>query len=88
MDRHLFLDGAFHSLESDSKLILQQLTNCANTTITEMIDVISLILRRILSHLQDVPHNLVEVLRREQWIVDAVAFGFAHLDVELQTPNA
>src|SRR4029079_17298672 len=88
MDRHLFLDRPFHSLEPDSELILKQLAYCTNTTITKMIDVISLKLGRILSHLQDITNDLVEVPGREQWIVYAVALGFAHLDVELQTPNA
>ena len=87
MDRHLLLDCPLHALQTDAELVLQQLTDGTNAAIAEMIDIIRLIFRRILFHLQDVRHNFEKVVGRQQRIVDAVALGFAHLDVELQTPN-
>src|SRR6185295_8027459 len=88
VDRHLLLDGALHALETDAELVFQQLTDRAHAAITKVIDVVRLVLRRVLAHLQDVRHDLVEVSRREQRIVDAVALRLAHLDVELQPSDA
>ena len=88
MNRHLLLDGALHAFQTNAELVFKQFTNSTNTSITKVIDIVRLVLRRILSHLQHIADDLVEVLRRKQWIFNAVTFGFAHLDVELQASNA
>ncbi len=84
MDRHLLLDCAFHAFEADAKLVFQQLANRTHAPVAQMVDVVSLILRRVLAHLQHVRNHLVKVFGRQQWIVYAIALRFAHLDVELQ----
>src|SRR5688500_6836717 len=88
MNRHLLLDRTLHTFKSDAKLIFQQFPNGAHTTVAEVVDVIRLILRWILTHLQEVGYDLVEVMGRKQRIVNAIAFRLAHLDVELQTAYA
>src|SRR5678815_1584316 len=88
VDRHLLLDGALHALETDAELVFQELTDRAHASITKVIDVVRLVLRRVLAHLQDVRNDFVEICRREKRIVDAVALRLAHLDVELQSSDA
>src|SRR6267378_2418986 len=88
MDRHLLLDRAFHALKADAKLVFQQLSNRPDTPVAEMIDIVGLILRRVLAHLQHVRNHLVKVFRRQQRIVYTIALRFAHLDVELQPAHA
>src|SRR5687767_1529348 len=88
MNRHLLLDRTLHALKTDAKLVFQQFPNGAHTTVTEVVNVVRLILRRVLTHLQEVSYDLVEVFGRKQRIVNAIAFRLAHLDVELQTAYA
>ena len=94
MYRHLFLDRTFHALESDAKLVFQQLTNSPHAPIAEMVDIIRLINRtllfvdRVLAHLQDVRDDLKEVFGRQQRIVYATHLRLAHLDVEFQAAHA
>src|SRR6476659_4949528 len=88
MDRHLFFDGSFHSLQTDAELILQQFTDRADAAIAKMIDVVSLKLRWVLAHLQYVRYDFIEVLRRKKRIRNSLSLRFAHLDVELQSANA
>src|SRR5215510_13589043 len=87
MDRHLLLDGALHSFQTDAELVLEELTNRAYATVSKVIDVVRLVFRRVLAHLQDIAHDFVEVFRGQQRIVDSIELRFAHLDVELQTSN-
>src|SRR3989442_1681576 len=94
MYRHLFLDRTFHALESDAKLVFQQLANSPHAPISQMIDVVSLIDRTllfvdgVLAHLQDVRDDLEEVFGRQQRIVYATHLRLAHLDVEFQAAHA
>ena len=88
MDRHLLLDRALHALETDTKLIFQQLAHRAHTPVSQVIDVVRLVLGRVLAHLQNIGNYLVKVFSSEQWIRNAFTLGFTHLDVEFQPPNA
>src|SRR5678815_3370614 len=74
VDRHLLLDRALHALETDAELVFQQLTDRAHAAITKVIDVVSLIFRRILTHLQHVADDFIEVRCGEKRIVNALAF--------------
>ena len=40
MDRHLFLDGSLHPLQTDAELVLQQLAHCSYASIAQVIDII------------------------------------------------
>src|SRR6185369_11673997 len=62
VNRHLLLDRTFHALEADAKLVFQQLTNRTDAPITEVIDVVRLVFRRVLTHLQHVSNDFVEVV--------------------------
>ena len=53
-----------------------------------MVNVVRLILRRILAHLQDVADDFNEIMRREQRVFDPITLRLAHFDIELQTPDA
>src|SRR6185295_15973688 len=87
MDRHLFLDGPLHSLQTNAELVFEQLTDRAYTSIPKVIDIVRLVLRRVLTHLQDVPNHLEEIIRRQQRVIDAFKFRLAHLDVELESTD-
>src|SRR5262249_45623202 len=60
VDRHLLLNRALHALESDAELVFQQLTDRAHASIAQVIDVVSLVLRRVLTHLRNVRNHLLE----------------------------
>src|ERR1044072_604947 len=79
VDRHLLLDGSLHALKTYAELILKEFTNGANSSIPQVIDVISLEFDRVLSHLQYVANHLEEISSRQEWIFDAVTFRLAHL---------
>jgi hypothetical protein len=40
--RHLFLDRAFHTDQTDPELVLQQFADCSNAAIAEVIDIVDL----------------------------------------------
>ena len=42
LSRHSFLDGTFHSGKSDTYLILQQFANGTQSSVAQMIDIISI----------------------------------------------
>src|SRR2546423_14682107 len=84
---HLLFDGALHAFKANAELIFEKLADSAGGTIAEMVNVVRLILRRTLAHLQNIRDNVNEVLRREKRIVNAIALWLAHLDVELQASH-
>src|SRR5207247_6195743 len=84
LNGHLFLYRPLHTLEADAELIFEQLTDRANATIAEMVDIVLAEMFAVKFHPEEIIDNLNKIAGSEKRIVDPVAFGSSHLDVELQ----
>src|SRR5262249_12962794 len=87
LNGHLLLDRPLHSLKTDTELILQQFTDRSDAAVAQVIDVVLYVLLAVFLYAKQVIDNIYKITGREKRVVDAVAFGAAHLDVELQPPN-
>src|SRR5262249_40862324 len=84
--------------ESQSELVFEQLTYSANAAIAKMVNVVVVIedraavTSRLFSgdtfELQREVNHVEEIRRRDERVVEPVAFGAAHLDVEFQPTHA
>src|SRR5205085_4767384 len=61
LDRHFFLDGAFHSLKSDAELIFQKLADGADASISQMVDVVLRIMLVVFLHSQKIVNYFKEI---------------------------
>ncbi len=87
IDRHLFLDGALHTDETDAELVLHQLTDGANAAVAKVIDVIDR--ADALAELEQVADGAVEVLGGQRAVVEAGGIlVLVQLDVELEAADA
>ena len=87
VDRHLFLDGAFHADQADAELVLHQLADGADAAVAEMIDVVDG--ADVLAQLEQVADGPVEVLGGEGALVEAGGvLVLVELDVELEAADA
>src|SRR3990172_6518642 len=80
IDAHLLFNGALHPNQTDSELVLQELTYRAHSTVAEVIDVIHR--SHALLQLQEVLDDLEEILRRQQTLIEAALE--TQLGIELQ----
>ncbi len=88
MNGHFLFDRPFHPLKADTELIFEQFADRANAAVAEVVDIVLRIMFAVPFHSKQIVDHFDKVFRFEQRIVDAVLFGPAHLDVELQTADA
>src|SRR5882672_6691875 len=81
---HLFLDGAFHADQADTKLVFEKFTDRANAAVAEMVDVVHH--ADILAQLEEILDGRNEVGGVQGAIVERGVEP--HLDVELQAADA
>ena len=87
VNAHLFLDSAFHADQADSELVFEQLTNCANAAVAEVINVIHY--ANALAQFQQVLDRGVKIIRIERALVEGTSIAvLEQLDVELQPAYA
>src|SRR5262249_34466083 len=86
MDRHLLFDGSLHSHQPDSELVLQQLADCADAAVAQMVDVIGV--TDASPHLEHVSDHVDKIHRRQSLLINSVALRLSKFDVELQPPDA
>src|SRR6185436_16250694 len=84
MDRHLLFDGALHAHEADAELVLEQLADCTDAAVTEVVDVIDA--ADVLAQAEQVVDDDVEIFRRHGLLRDRRLK--VELDVELEASDA
>src|SRR5690606_31061351 len=87
LDRHLFLDRAFHAFEPDAELIFEQFADGTHAAVAEVVDVILIIIFAVAFHPQKVIYDLHEIRRLQKRVVRTVIRRSSHFDVELQTAD-
>ena len=83
VDGHLLLDGPLHPHQTDPELVLEQLAHRPDAAVPEVVDVVDV--QRVLAQRQQVPDDLVEVLRLQNPVVERRLE--AQLRVQLQPPD-
>ncbi|GBC83424.1 hypothetical protein HRbin10_02572 [bacterium HR10] len=83
---HLLLDRSLHPHQPHAELILQQLADRTHAPVPQMIAIIHL--PDVLPQLEEIADDVEEILRRERQLIQPMALGIPHLDVELQAPDA
>ena len=68
VDRHLFLDRALHTDQTDAELVLEELADRADAAVAQVVDVVDIL--RVLAQLELVLEHLVEVLRVQNLLIE------------------
>src|SRR3569833_2239952 len=95
VNRHLFLDGAFHADQTDAELVLEEFAHRAHAAVAEVIDVIHH--AAALAELKQVADRVVEILAVQNARIVELAFRrhalrrfgrVVNLDRKLHAPHA
>ncbi len=86
IDRHALLHGALHANQTDTELVLQELSDRTDPSVAKMVNVVDL--ADVASQFEQILDRRVEILRREHAMIKRRDVGVTvQLDIELHPPD-